>query len=135
MAFSWDRRVARAGELAQKHSAVAELLRFYQHLARFQKSVYEKLRSSNERHLPVVLPYFPELVALVRREGSPSLAQSAQSLSQDLDEDRLALLESIWQHQVETSDLGGEYAFFGQALLQPYAEVLAGSASLSEDSS
>jgi FdhE protein len=125
MGLSWDRRVARAGELAQKHPAVAELLKFYQHLARFQKGVYDRLGPSNQHPLPVVLPFFSELVSLVKREGSPSLAQAAQALSQDMDEDRLALLESIWQHQVETSDLAGEYAFFGQALLQPYAEFLA----------
>lgn len=129
MGFSWDRRVARAGELAQTHPAVAELLKFYQHLARFQKSLYDRVASSNEHHLlPVLLPYFPELVSLVKREGSPSLRQAAQSLTEDLDEDRLALLESIWQHQVQASDLAGEYAFFAQALLQPYAEVLAGRA-------
>lgn len=129
MAFSWDRRVARAGELAQTHPAVGELLKFYQHLARFQKSVYERMASSNEDHLlPVLLPYFPELASLVKHEGSPSLRQAAQSLTEDLDEDRLALLESIWQHQVQASDLAGEYAFFAQALLQPYAEFLAGRA-------
>jgi FdhE protein len=125
MPFSWDRRIARAGELAEKHSAVAELLKFYQHLARFQKSVYQGLGSLGEHQLPALLPFFSELISLVKREGSPSLAQAAQALAQDLDEDRLALLESIWQHQVESSDLSGEYAFFAQALLQPYAEFLA----------
>jgi len=126
MGFSWDRRIERAGELAQKHPAVAELLKFYQHLARFQKTVEEKLRLQGEHPLPLLLPFFPELISLVKREGSPSLAIAAQTLAQDLDEDRLALLESIWQHQVDTSHLAGEYAFFAQALLQPYAEYLAG---------
>lgn len=125
MKFSWDLRIARAGELATKHPAVAEILSFYQQLARFQKSVYEKLGASGEHHLPVLLPFFPDLIALVKQKGSRPLAQAAQTLAQDLDEDRLALLESIWQHQVETSQLAGEYAFFAQALLQPYAEFLA----------
>jgi FdhE protein len=128
--FSWEQRIARAGELAQKHPAVAELLKFYQHLARVQKSIDERLRSLGEHHLPVLLPFFSELVSLVKREGSPSLRQAAQSLTEDLDKDRLALLESIWQHQVQASDLAGEYAFFAQALLQPYAEFLAGQAGL-----
>jgi FdhE protein len=125
MGFSWDRRIERAGELAQKHPAVGELLKFYQHLARMQKSVEEKLCLLGEHQLPVLLPFFPELISLVKREGSPSLVKAAQTLAQDLDEDRLVLLESIWQHQVETSHLAGEYAFFAQALLQPYAEYLA----------
>jgi FdhE protein len=124
--FSWDRRVARAGELAQKHPAVAELLKFYQQLARFQKGIYERLGSFKEHDLQVLLPFFPELVSLVKRDGSSSLRQAAQTLVEDLEDDRLALLASIWQHQVQASDLAGEYAFFAQALLQPYAEFLAG---------
>jgi hypothetical protein len=48
MAFSWDRRIARAGELSEKHAAVSELLRFYQQLVRFQKRVYEQLSSAQE---------------------------------------------------------------------------------------
>src|SRR5260370_20197597 len=125
MGFSWDRRIARAGELAEKYAAVADLLKFYQQLARFQKSVHQKLDAAGDHQLPVLLAFFPELVALVKRVGSPPLAQAAETLAQDLDEDRLALLESIWRHQVESSDLSGEYAFFAQALLQPYAEFLA----------
>jgi FdhE protein len=128
MAFSWDRRIARAGELREKHPQVAELLEFYQQLARFQKSVYEKLSSVSEHELPVLLPFFPELIALVRRAGSSALAQAAAMLDQDSPEDRLMLLEAIWQHQVESSQIAGEDAFFAQALLQPYAEYLAAKA-------
>jgi FdhE protein len=125
MGFSWDLRIARAGQLAKTYPAVAELLNFYQQVARFQKSVREKLESSKEHDLPVLLPFFPGLISLVEQKGSPSLTQAAQTLAQDTDEDRQVLLESIWQHQVETSELAGEYAFFAQALLQPYAEYLA----------
>jgi FdhE protein len=135
MGFSWDRRIARAGELAEKYPAVADLLKFYQQLARFQKSVHQKLGSAGDHQVPVLLAFFPELVTLVKRVGSPPLAQAAETLAQDLDEDRLALLESIWQHQVESSDLAGEYAFFAQALLQPYAEYLAGRAGESGEGS
>jgi FdhE protein len=134
MVFSWDRRIQRAGELAEKHPAVAELLKFYQQVARFQKSVHEKLGASGEHDLPVLLPFFPDLISLVEREGSPALTQAAQTLAQDSNEERLALLQSVWQHQVETSDLSGEYAFFAQALLQPYAEYLAERARPAQDS-
>jgi len=125
MGFSWDRRIARAGELAEKYSAVAELLKFYQQLARFQKSIYEKLASASQHEVSVLLAYFPELIALVKRAGSPALAQAAAALEHDAQEDLLMLLESIWQHQVESSQIAGEDAFFAQALLQPYAEYLA----------
>jgi FdhE protein len=135
MAFSWDRRIARAGELSEKHAAVSELLKFYQQLVRFQKSVYEQLSSAPEHDLAVLLPSFPGLISLVKTAGSPTLAQAAVTLEQDSPHDRLELLESIWQHQVESSQLAGEYAFFAQALLQPYAEFLAGRAGSSTDGS
>jgi FdhE protein len=122
---SWDRRIKRAGELAKKHSEVSELLTFYQQLARFQKEIYERLPSAAEHELRVVLPYFSGLLELVRRTGSPALKHAAEALAEDSEDDRLALLGSIWQHQVESQALAGEYPFFAQALLQPYAEFLA----------
>lgn len=128
MKFSWDRRIARAGELSESHPAVSELLKFYQELARFQKDVFEKLASAETHDLSVLLPFFPALFALVKRAGSPALAEAARALEKDTPEDRLELLESLWQHQVESRQLAGEYAFFAQALLQPYAEFLAGKA-------
>jgi FdhE protein len=137
MGFSWDRRIARAGELAQKHPAVAEVLRFYQQVGRFQKRVYEKLGTLQQHDLPVLLPFFPELISLAREFGSPALAESAGMLSEDSPEDRLTLLESIWQHEVESEYLSGEYPFFAQALLQPYSEYLAskGPSAIAEGSS
>jgi len=119
------RRIARASELAQKHPAAAELLTFYQQLARFQQSVSERLASVPEHDLPSLLPFFPGLISLARQQGSPTLAEAAAILEQDSPEDRLALLEGVWQHQVESRHLTGEDAFFAQALLQPFAEFLA----------
>lgn len=135
MGFSWDRRIARAGELLQKHAAVSELLKFYQQLARFQKSVYEQLASAGEHDIPVLLPFFSGLISLAKRAGSPALVEAAEALEQDSQEERLQLLSSLWQHQVESRQLAGEYAFFAQALLQPYAEYLAGKTSPPGDGS
>ena len=122
---SWDRRIKRAGELAKKHSEVSELLVFYQQLARFQQGIYEALRAAREHDLRVLLPHFSGLLELVRAAGSPSLKTAAAALAEDSEDDRLGLLEAIWQHQVESGALAGEYPFFAQALLQPYAEFLA----------
>src|SRR6516225_9248837 len=108
----FHRRIARAGELAEKHPAVSELLRFYQQLARFQQSVAEKLASAAEHDLPSLLPFFPELISLAKRQGSPALAAAAATLEQDSQEDRLGLLEAVWQHQVKSGHLTGEDAFF-----------------------
>ncbi len=135
MPSSWDHRIARAGELQEKHPAASELLKFYQQLARFQKGVYEKLASLREHDVSVLLPFFPQLIALAKREGSVALAQAAGTLEQDSEGDRLALLESIWQHQVESRHIAGEDAFFAQALLQPYAEYLSQGAGATNDGS
>jgi FdhE protein len=135
MAYSWDRRIARAGELSEKHAAASELLRFYQQLARFQKTVFERLSAVKEHDVSSLLPFFPELIALVRQVGSPALAKTAAVLDMDSKEDRLSLLDSVWQHQVEPHELAGEYAFFAQALLQPYAEFLAGKNQEADDGS
>src|SRR5260370_15704160 len=70
MPSSWDHRIARAGELQEKHPAASELLKFYQQLARFQKGVYEKLASLRGHDVSVLLPFFPQLIALAKREGS-----------------------------------------------------------------
>lgn len=135
MSFSWDLRIARAGELSRKHAAVSDLLAFYQLLVRFQKSVYERLAQEREHDVPVLLPFFPELIALVKRTASPPLASASGELAADSEEDRLSLLDSVWQHQVEPNQLADEYAFFAQALLQPYAEFLASKSSVVEDTS
>ena len=135
MPFSWDRRIARAGELSEKHAAASELLKFYQQLARFQKTVFERLASVPEHDVSALLPFFPELIALVRRSGSPELVRAATALTTDSPQDLLSLLDSVWQHQVEANDLAGEYAFFAQVLLQPYAEFLAGKNLVADDGS
>lgn len=123
--FSWDRRIARAGELLQNQSAVAELLTFYQRLARFQKSVYQAVASSDDHDVSSLVRHFNGLLALIREAGSPALKTLAAALEKSSLEDRLELLDTVWQHQVETHELPAEYEFFANALLQPFAEYLA----------
>src|SRR6266404_1979328 len=123
--FTWDRRIARAGELSQNHAAVAQLLTFYRGVARFQKEVYEKLPASEDHSLSVLLPHFPGLLKLVRETGSPALVQAATSLADCTQQDWLELLTGIWQHDANVQELAPEHAFFANALLQPYAEYLA----------
>lgn len=135
MTYSWDRRIARAGELSQKYPSAAELLKFYQQLARFQKGVFERLSAMPEHDVSALLPFFPELIKLIRQAGSPPLVQAAAALEKDSREDRLSLLDSVWQHQVDPHDLANEYSFFAQALLQPFAEFLAAKNKTADDGS
>jgi len=123
--FSWDRRIARASELLQSQTAVAELLKFYQRLVRFQKSVYESVASNPEHDVSTLLPHFDGLLTFVKDAGSPDLKAAAADLEQSSPEDRLGLLTSVWQHEPESHDLPPEYTFFANVLLQPLAEYLA----------
>src|SRR5215467_1397231 len=133
--YSWDLRIARARELAKTHSAAAELLGFYQSLVRLQKSVYEAVAAAADHDVSVLLPHFPALIALIREKGSPALREAATTLDAASTEERLALLAGFWQHEVESSDLSPEDAFFANALLQPFAEYLAEKASSATEAS
>jgi FdhE protein len=127
--FSWDRRIARAGELSQSHAAVSELLKFYQGVARFQKQVYGKLASAEEHSVAALLPYFPGLFSLVTQTGSPALVTAAANLGQLSNEDLLELLSHVWQPPAENhenEEIPAESVFFARALLQPYGEYLVG---------
>jgi FdhE protein len=123
--FSWDRRIARANELSKTHSAVSELLGFYQSLARFQKSVYQSIAASSEHDVGALVPHFSGLLKLIEEAGSPVLKAAAEELEQASTEERLDLLVAVWQHEVESHQLSAEHAFFANALLQPFAEYLA----------
>jgi FdhE protein len=130
---SWDLRIERARELSGKHAVASELLTFYQHLARFQKSVYEKLASIEDHDVSVLLSFSPGLIATVKEHGSEQLKHAAEQLAQASREDWLELLNSIWQHEPESGELSPEYAFFARGLLQPYAEYLASKAAIPQD--
>ncbi|HEU5415940.1 MAG TPA: formate dehydrogenase accessory protein FdhE [Candidatus Angelobacter sp.] len=125
MKSSWDLRIARASELLQKPSAATELLKFYEQLARLQKSIYEELSAYEDHNLEVLIPFFRELLALTNEKGSPQLRAAADQLANVGKEDWLELLQAVWQHQAEAQNLAPEYLFFANALLQPYAELLA----------
>jgi len=123
--FSWDRRIARAGELAKKHVTVAEMLKFYQGLARFQKTVYEDIASPGSHDISVLVRHFPGILSFVSQAGSLVLKETAEALKQASPEERLELLSAVWQHEMEGGQLSAEHEFFAQALLQPFAEFLA----------
>ncbi len=123
--YSWDRRIARANELSKEHSAVSELLDFYQSLARFQKSVYQSVASASDHDVTMLVRHFPALIAMVKESGSLSLKEAATALDQASTQDRLDLLAAFWQREVESHQISAEYEFFAHALLQPFAEYLA----------
>jgi FdhE protein len=132
---SWDRRIARASELLKSQSSAAELLTFYQRLVRFQKTVYESVASLTEHDVASLVPHFAGLLALVQESGSTALKTAATELEQSSPQDRLELLTAVWQHQAESHELSAESLFFANALLQPFAEYLAGKSVSSTEAS
>ncbi|MFQ5956324.1 MAG: formate dehydrogenase accessory protein FdhE [Candidatus Brocadiales bacterium] len=133
---SWDKRIGRAVELANRYAFAKEALVFYRTLTSYQKDVYQHLESlrdgrdglpSLEEELPlyILLPRFPSFVSLIRREGPPRLAKLAEELSKMREEDLGVMLQSYWREKALNTIENRAMSFFPKAFLQPYAECLA----------
>src|ERR1041385_8236201 len=115
MSWSWPRRIDRANELLTRFPESAAVLSFYSHVARYQKSIGDRLNERPETDVFVLLTYFPELVRLVERHGPEDLAASVPA-----DPERLLL--ELWAGEPLNSEPA---KFYARALLQPFAEALA----------
>jgi hypothetical protein len=90
----WDARIRRAGELAAVHPFAAEGLRFYECLARFQKSLYAEIEAACGRSkVPrspgalrrefdpfLLLPRFAPFLSLIAQVAPPPLSSVAREL-------------------------------------------------------
>lgn len=132
---AWDQRIARAQELAEIYPFAAEVLSFYQVLARFQKALYGYLRQVRENSplgrsfrdsldLTVLLPRFPGFLKTVGQEAPAQLADCAKLLSSQSEARWEELLDAFWTGS-EPELLSHGPAFFARAFLQPYAEFIA----------
>jgi len=140
---TWDERIKRAEELAERYEYAAEVLKFYIKVAGFQKDLYgrlgsalgDKLRKREEGSLRdkldlgLLLPSFSPFLALVQQSGPPHLSQFASQLSESTEREWEKLLLGYWNSDgsVSREELGEEtvLAFFGRAFLQPYAQYIA----------
>ncbi len=127
----WSKRAGRARELISHAPAAAELLRFYAPVLDFQGRVYDvvsptvadtqhSLRAQLDPDL--LVPLFPELLALVQAHGTAQLRDAGGELRQQGEPRwRELLLDYIGGQQA------GEAAaeFFARACIEPYAEHLA----------
>ncbi|HXZ82096.1 MAG TPA: formate dehydrogenase accessory protein FdhE [Terriglobales bacterium] len=137
---SWEARARRAEELAAKYPFAAEVLRFYAGVARFQKTVYEKLcansalrdgaqRFSLQDLKPaLLLPHFPGLLKLIEKSGPAALASRARDLTQGGEQRWKALIVAFQAGEMEVS----ADSFFVLVLAQPYAEYVLKDASIPE---
>lgn len=122
----WNRRIARADELAAAHTFAAEALSFYARIAGFQRSLYAGLENTpgslrGGLDLSVLLPWFPTFLSLIEDVAPSPLAQSAAELKAE--EIRWGdVLTEFWRagERLTTAE-----ALISWTFLQPYAEHLA----------
>ena len=127
----WDKRVARALELARRFAVAGEVLAFYSEVLQFQRRIYAELASRAPSPVTTDEPFrslldqddalrhLPALLSLIQEKGTPKLAEEAAAVRAMPREQQLEMLQRF---------LAGEKSantFFARALLQPYAEMLA----------
>ncbi len=133
---SWDRRIGRAEELANRYAFAREALGFYRLLTSYQKDMYHDLESSMcgcedlpslEEELPlhILRPHFPSFISLIKKEGPPQLAELAGELRKMKEEDLNKVLQAYWREKMLDTTEDPAMSFFPKAFLQPYAECLA----------
>jgi FdhE protein len=136
----WGVRIARAHDLASTHPFASEGLRFYEHLAQFQKSLYGRLEAEcgtakeqrplgglrGELDLFILLPRFGPFLTVIEKNAPALLAQSAKEFR--------ASGVKLWQEMlIEFWGAVGENppnsdparSLLSWVFLQPYAEYLA----------
>lgn len=112
----WKSRIDRAAELEKQYPAAAEILRFYQEIARFQSAIKSPTAFDGED--------LAQLLVLVEREGPPALADAARSTQKKCG--RLLI------SQAKLEDVPAPMqTFFRRVLRQPYAERSAAQARFS----
>jgi FdhE protein len=116
MPGDYDRRIARARELAITMPESSEMLAFYAGLAGFQKTVFESFRSAGETSLHRLAEFVPGLGQLLGKSGTPELKALA---SEAID---WVVIERYWEGD-RSADPARQ--FLARALVQPYAEYLA----------
>ncbi len=137
-ASALQQRLKRARELETECPFAAEVLRFYAEVASFQEVVAAELEREGRRFpdtnsfaalldTTLLIPHFRELLRCMHTIGSSDLALAADRLSRRGPEAWDELMREYWRGN---SDLELEprdpRAFFAHAVLQPYAEWLAG---------
>jgi FdhE protein len=142
----WDARIARAREVIPAYPAAAEGLRFYGHIAQFQKSLYAELEAQcgkqqvaripgtlqQEFDLFVLMPCFSAFLTIVEKNAPAPLAQAAAAQLASGGESHLEILTNFWRPRPESntglepaSNFDPSQTLLAWMFLQPYAEYLA----------
>jgi len=131
----WDKRVRRAGELAERSPHAAEVLTFYRRVLEYQGTLHAAIFAlplpaesgaelREQLDVKAVLPYFAGLLDLVEEHGPAKLASEARAMRGARPEQWAEALQSELAAQDNPERQSS--SFFARVLLQPYAERLAG---------
>jgi len=147
----WDVRIVRARELAAKFPSASQGLQFYEHVAKFQKSLYSELESKcgteqvardpgtlrQELDLFILLPRFGAFLATMTANSPPPLRAAAAELQSGGGKRWQEVLTQFWQAENGPKAEAGAEAdsksnsnselenLFAWTFVQPYAEYLA----------
>jgi FdhE protein len=136
----WDVRIRRATELAAVHPSAAEGLRFYERLARFQKSMYSEVEAACGRSkVPrapgalrrefdpfLLLPRFASFLSLIVQIAPPPLSHFAGELGAQSGGHWQETLARFWEEGLGSPvNLEPAEVLLSWIFLQPYAEYLA----------
>ncbi len=129
----WEKRVRRAGELAERFAYATEILTFYRHILEFQKTLYDQISAppfSAPQHeasfreqfdVGLVSRHLPALLSLTRKRGTVKLAGEATEIASAGPDRQRQMLSDALRADGTMAD-----SFFARVLFQPYAEYLAG---------
>jgi FdhE protein len=144
----YDARIVRASYLGETYAFAAEVLAFYQQLAAYQQRLYLQIpqnvaRQSSapftpqlrgELDLAVLVPHFPELLALLGSFAPAPVAEAARQLSVLGPAAWIAFLSDFWKSGgLPVDALAAQRSAAGEPLkelilrtfLQPYAQFVA----------
>src|SRR5258708_14575915 len=124
MTATFDKRIARARELAESRPAARDFLKFYVKLAQFQKPVFEELNLKEGTCIRDLIRYFPAFLEFVRSSGLDPLIDFANRHLGSVEAQEELLLK-CWDGGAGALEESDEGAFFARVLLQPFAESLA----------
>ena len=135
----WDVRISRARELTPRYPSASEGLRFYEHIAQFQKSFYAELEAEcgtakeqrppgslrQELDLFTLLPRFSSFLSVIEKNAPAPLAQSAKACRTSGINLWQAMLIEFWGASEKQPNLDPAQSLLSWIFLQPYAEYLA----------
>src|SRR5271157_1201251 len=125
----WDKRVARAADLAERFAYAREVLAFYGEVLKLQKRIFQEANAessvADDAPLRMRLDaaaakrYLPALLALAEEHGPEKLAEDASAVRAMSPEEQQQMLRKFITGEPV------EQPFFARALFQPFAEQIA----------